>query len=100
MPSDYSDNPFVRYLEEKTPEAFIYGLMPQRPSAGQQKFAGNITNPLFQRFQGDVARKTLAGDDLDDMMFSDWLGRNFNFDRQYRRRGMQRPARSPMRFLW
>jgi len=79
--------PFVRYLEGLTPEAFIFNLMGQDPSRSMQQFAGSQVDPIFNRFKGEIAKHTLVNPDLPEIMFSDWLGQNFDMNRQFRRHG-------------
>ena len=92
------DNPFLRFIEQETPEAFVFSRLPQQPSFGQQSFAREMVNPLIGRFRGEIARRALGGD-ISDMTFEDFLQQNFNFGRQYRR-AAQGPGGSPIQRLF
>ena len=75
MPSNFLDNPLVRYLEEGTPEAIIRAGLPAGASLGMQNFASSYAPLALNQFQSAMAQKTLRGEPADDM-FTDWWGKN------------------------
>jgi len=75
MPSNFLDNPLVRYLEEKTPEAIVRAGLPTGASLGMQNFASSYAPLALNQFQTHIAQRTLAGETPDDM-FTDWWGQN------------------------
>ena len=95
-PLDPLDNPFLRFLEGKTPEAFLFAQLPQDPSIAQQSFASSIFQPLLNRFRGEIGRRALAGE-APDPTFQNFLGQNFDFGRQFRRFGPQSGTSGPIR---
>lgn len=94
------DNPFLRFLEGQSPEAFLFGQLPDQPSLGVQGFVQQMTRPLVNRFMGQLAKQTTRGE-APDLQFRDFLSQNFDLGREFRR---NTPAdaglRSPARFLF
>ena len=60
--NDDVNNPFIDFLEGRTPEAFLYERLGARPSLGAQRVTQGLTPLLLNQFQGQIARQALAGE--------------------------------------
>ena len=71
MPSEFLDNPLVRYLEEQDPTSIVLAGLPVGASRGMLDFAQTYGKESTDRFRGAISQRAIQGQPL-DLMFTDW----------------------------
>jgi len=95
--NDDVNNPFMDWLEGRTPEAFLYERLGARPSLGAQRVTQGLMPLLLNQFQGQIARQALAGE-VPEERFRKFLNQ-MNFNRMIRRNTPGTGLTSSLRML-
>jgi hypothetical protein len=94
---DEVDNPYLDWLEGRTPEAFLYERLGTRPSVGAQQVVQGLAPLLLNQFQGQIARQAQAGE-LPDERFRNFI-RQMNIRSMVKRHTPGTRLTSPLRML-